>query len=176
MEADSVLALWHCSGSAHGHAEMSGNLRGHPLSSADFDDALSWPDDDDVDVSGAETLAEQLQFQDTRLPEEAGDAGEPRQGLRPTQTWTFSSSGWVGPEQHSCAGAPNACCLQWPQCLPHATLHLSLDEPLWLAQLFVYHFGVVRALRELKLSRYAAIPRLFFGPVGPASASCCVVK
>ena len=105
---------------------MSGNLRGHPLSSADFDDALSWPDDDNVDVSGAATLAEQLQFQDTRLPEEAEAAGEPRQGLRPTQTWSFSSSGWVGPEQHSCASASNACCPQWPLCIciPRATLSL----------------------------------------------------
>jgi hypothetical protein len=138
---------------------MSGNLRGHPLSSADFDDALSWPDDDGVDVSGAETLAEHLQFQDTRLPEEARDAGELRQGLRPTQTWSFSSSGWVGPEQHSCAQTHAAC--SGPSAL-HTRPCTSLLTTLYVGAAVCLPLWRVRALRELKLSRYAAIPRLFF--------------
>ncbi|KAK9819058.1 hypothetical protein WJX81_001935 [Elliptochloris bilobata] len=68
-----------------------------------------WLSDDNVDVSGAERLAEQLRQAGTSLPAESKAEGR----ARPKQTWTFSSSGW----------------------------------------LFVYHFGVVRALKELRLTR-----------------------
>ncbi len=70
------------------HSDPHSDVHAYPLPGEAEED---WLSDDNVDVAGAERLAEQLRQEGTSLPEEA----QPEGRARPKQTWTFSSSGWV---------------------------------------------------------------------------------
>lgn len=70
------------------HSDPHSDVHAYPLPAEAEED---WLSDDNVDVAGAERLAEQLRQEGTSLPEEA----QPEGRARPKQTWTFSSSGWV---------------------------------------------------------------------------------
>ena len=72
------------------HSDPHSDVHAHPLPAEAEED---WLSDDNVDVAGAERVAEQLRQEGTSLPEEAQPESQGR--AKPKQTWTFSSSGWV---------------------------------------------------------------------------------